>query len=569
MPQPSTAQAVFDEFWQTWLDLRPVDATFIGHHDGDDRFPDWSSAGHQQSAAAWAGLRGVIANARPGHSVGASSSSMNWAEVDLELADSILELHLAEHESRHFSRGNPSLATGEFAFGLISLVIRDFQPVEQRAESLLARLRAGPRFLAGALDGLRGAAVPQRWLDRAIREGEATLVFLDSGVSKWVREHALSSSLAESLMDASRFAAGGLSAFIETLRQNSVDDAPVARCGTDMLDLLIRRGHWIDRSPADLLHEAHERFAEAQARLNEMTGGDLQAALHRLAARHPAPIDYLPAFRRTWDACVALCREHDVVDWPNAPLRYVPIPEWTRMAAPSLYYLFYRSPAPYDQEMTFDYVVTPLEGLDDEAAERHLRVWNDSVIKLNHVVHHGAIGHHVQNAFARCAPSRIGRVAATDSASRLALYCGGTMAEGWACYATDLMEELGFLTADECIAEQQSRVRMLARAIVDIELHTGQRTFDEAVALYHSQVGMPLAAAEGETVKNSMFPGTGLMYWFGTQEVHAARRDAVQRWGSNFSLRRFHDEFLSMGSLPVTLVRQLMADGATRTLPSP
>jgi uncharacterized protein (DUF885 family) len=207
----------------------------------------------------------------------------------------------------------------------------------------------------------------------------------------------------------------------------------------------------------------------------------------------------------------------------------------------------------------FDYVVTPLDGVDDEAATRHLRVWNDSVIKLNHVVHHGSIGHHAQNAFARAAPSRIGQVAATDCASRLAMYCGGTMAEGWACYATDLMEELGFLTADECIAEQQSRVRMLARAVVDIELHTGVRSFDEAAAFYHTQVGMPQAAAEGEAVKNSMFPGTGLMYWFGTQEVHAARQDATLRWGNTFTLRRFHDAFLGMGALPAAMVRRLLA----------
>ena len=47
------------------------------------------------------------------------------------------------------------------------------------------------------------------------------------------------------------------------------------------------------------------------------------------------------------------------------------------------------------------------------------------------------------------------------------------MAEGWACYATDLMEELGFLTPLERSPQQHTRVRMLARAIVDIELHAG------------------------------------------------------------------------------------------------
>ena len=31
------------------------------------------------------------------------------------------------------------------------------------------------------------------------------------------------------------------------------------------------------------------------------------------------------------------------------------------------------------------------------------------------------------------------------------MFLGGTMAEGWACYATDLMAECGFLTPEELL----------------------------------------------------------------------------------------------------------------------
>ncbi len=130
-------------------------------------------------------------------------------------------------------------------------------------------------------------------------------------------------------------------------------------------------------------------------------------------------------------------------------------------------------------------------GFPGEALERHLRAWNDSVIKLNHVVHHGALGHHVQNWTAARIALVIGRIAAVDCASRIGMFLGGTMAEGWACYATDLMDECGFLTAEERVSEQQSRVRMLARALVDLEFHTGARSFEDSVALYRDEVGMP------------------------------------------------------------------------------
>ena len=227
-----------------------------------------------------------------------------------------------------------------------------------------------------------------------------------------------------------------------------------------------------------------------------------------------------------------------------------------------MYYLHYGCPAPFDPYTTYDYVV-PAVPSDPEAADKHLRVWNHSTIKLNHVVHHGAIGHHVQNWYAyNQQRSRIGKVAAVDCANRIGMFCGGTMAEGWACYATDLMEELGFLTPLERVAQQHTRVRMLARAIVDIELHQGSMSFSEAIAFYTTNVGMSEEAARAEAVKNSMYPCTAIMYWLGTQSIHDLRDEMKRREGPRFSLRRFHGDLLGYGSIPVPLVARMMTEGS-------
>src|SRR5204862_4210555 len=190
------------------------------------------------------------------------------------------------------------------------------------------------------------------------------------------------------------------------------------------------------------------------------------------------------------------------------------IPLHTRAAAPYLYYLFYRSPAPFDGLPVHEHVVPPVEPdmtPDDQLAR--LRATNTSVITLNHVVHHASIGHHVQNHYAYRGDSDVGRVAAVDGASRIGMIQGGTMAEGWACYATDLMDEIGFLTPEESLAQQHTRARLLARAVVDIRLHDGTLTFEDAVAIYRDRIGMSHEAARGEVCKNSMFPGTAIMYW--------------------------------------------------------
>ena len=106
------------------------------------------------------------------------------------------------------------------------------------------------------------------------------------------------------------------------------------------------------------------------------------------------------------------------------------------------------------------------------------------------------------------------------------MFLGGTMAEGWACYATDLMDEVGFLTPEESLAQQHTRARLLARAVVDIELH-------QRIARLRGRGRRSIAiasdvpeAAGAEACKNSMFPGTALMYWLGTDGLHQLRTRA-------------------------------------------
>jgi uncharacterized protein (DUF885 family) len=189
-----------------------------------------------------------------------------------------------------------------------------------------------------------------------------------------------------------------------------------------------------------------------------------------------------------------------------------------------------------------------------EKQEIMLRIVNDSVIKSNHVIHHGSIGHHIQNWNAYRSASRIGQIAATDCASRLAMFCAGTMAEGWAVYVGNLMAEAGFLTPLEEYAGVQSRLRMCARAVVDIKLHRGEFTLEQAAGYYQSQGGMNSDFAFHEAVKNSMFPGAAMMYLFGSDRIKNFREEMAFLMGAEFNLREFHDKFLSYGSVPVDLV---------------
>ncbi|HZS93205.1 MAG TPA: DUF885 domain-containing protein [Chloroflexota bacterium] len=546
-----------DAFFETYYRQNPVNATFIGVHEHDHRLPDVSEAGTDAARSEIARLRRELA-ALPEEPLSLAQS------IDRELAAGFLAIRAWELESPHFRYANPSVYTGEAIFGVMALFLRRFGTVPERVEAAIERMEAIPAFLGQGRGATRGA--PEPWIERARRECAGALAFLERGIALLADEYR------DYRPELQRVARKAATAFAEVDRYLAAElprmPDDIVACGPETFDLILRRAHFVEWDAETIAAYAAEEMDRSEAELvagtREFGSGTWRETLDGLRRHHArTSAAYYARYDELWSASRALAQQMQLITWPDYPIRYVPQPLWAREAAPNLYFLFYRSPAPFDPLTgPVEYLVTPIEP-DLPAAERDalLEATNDSVIKLNHVVHHGGIGHHIQNWHAFRAESRIGRIAAVDCASRIAMLCGGTMAEGWACYATGLMGEAGFLTPLERYSEHHARLRMAARAFVDCEMHTGRLSLDEATALYRNRIGMPPAAARAEAVKNSMFPGGAVMYLLGTDAIKDLRRRVAEREGTDFDLKRFHDRFLSFGSIPVSLIARQMAEG--------
>jgi uncharacterized protein (DUF885 family) len=554
MPSQERTAAI-DGFFSWFYRTYPVNATFIGVHEYDALLPDLSEDGVAEALAGVETLRARFAALPPEPLIGSEA-------LDRHLVEGMLDVFRWELTSPHFHRTNPSLYTGEAVFGVISLFLRPFAPIETRAEAAIKRMMMIPALLAQARGNVRRA--PRAWIERAIRESAGADAFFERGIPRLLREEAIRTPR---LTEAAAVAASAFREFrahLEAeLRPRATEDYG---CGGEGVDLLLRRGHFLTMSANEVLdlaaHRADAAEAEVRVRAADAGAAGWRDALAILADRHPTVEGYYGRYADIWQAARHAADDHRLLTWPDYPLRYIPRPIWAREAAPYLYFLSYRAPAAFDRVPVVDYLVTPLEpDMPAEEQSRRLRAANDSVIKLNHVIHHGGLGHHVQNWHAYRAASRIGQIAAVDCASRIALYCGGTMAEGWACYATELMDEVGFLDPLERVAQAHSRLRIAARAVVDVKLHTGQWKLDEATAYYRDRAGMTTEAAHAETVKNSMFPGVALMYMMGLEQIQALRH-RLAAGGGPFDLREFHDTLLSYGSLPVALISDAMVRDA-------
>ena len=246
----------------------------------------------------------------------------------------------------------------------------------------------------------------------------------------------------------------------------------------------------------------------------------------RLAAAHPAPDEYYASFMRVWEACharSARARPRHLARLAH-PVRPVPRGDSCTPHRRSTT-CYYRSPAPFEWPAVHDYVVTPIEGLRGRSAHASpARVERQRDQAQPRRASRRARTPRAELAGLPVRHSRIGQIAAVDCATRIAMFLGGTMAEGWACYATDLMEECGLshrgragVGATDARADAGARVRRPGAA------HRRAHVRRCGARCMRSRSGCRRRRAHGEAVKNSMFPGTALMYWLGTSQIHTLR----------------------------------------------
>ena len=525
-------EGVADAFLSTFLANRPVHATFMGLERGDGDLPRANDAAMRDERQAFTALAAELAGRPEPEDAG--------ARLDLRIARAETAIALGELEHRPRQR-NPAWWTGEAMFGVISLLLPQSAPV--RVPVVRSRLEAIPDFLADGLAQLAGPT-PRAWVERARREANAFAQFLTAGM----RQHP---SYAAALEEPARRAAQALYRFAETIGTGEDTDPA---CGEAHLAFLMRTAHGIDLSPAQALAQAEAAFASLSDELVGMAGRidprvSWRNQLAALSEIQPPRAQLLDTYHAIDARALELGAEllSPAADYG---LDYRPmIPSFAEISRAS-YFLSYRCPPANGPGEGSVYWITEPSASDPAAMRAHSLV----TIKTTHVAHHGSIGHHTQNARARVAPSRLARLGGTDCASSIAFLSAGTMVEGWACYATDLLlEAADYYTPAEALLLKHGERRNAASVIADIKLHKGDWTLEETMRFYRDEAGFAPARVEREVVRNSMFPASRVMYWHGVEAIKALRR----RWLA--TERSFHDTLLGFGHVPVNWVGEEMA----------
>jgi len=127
--------------------------------------------------------------------------------------------------------------------------------------------------------------------------------------------------------------------------------------------------------------------------------------------------------------------------------------------------------------------------------------------------------------------------------------------EGWALYAEELGKEVGFYRDPVSdYGRLSSELFRAVRLVVDTGIHSKGWTRDQVVDFFRKTGAVDEPTIQSETDRYIAWPAQALSYKLGQLKIRELRERARKELGPKFDIRKFHDEMLDGGTLPLDLL---------------
>ncbi len=549
------------EFISDLANLSPVNATLIGDHSADgelDRVDD----------AARAETRMLLDDYRQALAAIDRDALSRANRVDAELLAHDVEYRLWRLDVLQEWAWNPLYYVSLSGSGIYGLLARDYAPLEARLGSATSRLEQIPRFLEQARGSLQPDRVPKIHAETAVDQNQGLLSIVDAMIVPQMDVLAAEEQarLNEAIEKAKDAIADHQTWLEEELLPRANGDF---RIGAEKYDTKLAFALNSSLSRKEITATAESEYAAVRNEMYEVaqrvylqkhpytTFPDdpdeaykqaiIRAALEEAYAQLPPRDGLVEVAKQYLQQAIDFVIERNIVTMPEEPVEIIIMPEFQRGV--TLAYL--DPPGPLDRDQPAFYAIAPLPtDWTDEQVESFLREYNLLSIQVL-TVHEGTPGHYLQLALSNRYPSTLRGVLSS-----------GPMIEGWAEYSERVMIDEGYLDNDPLmrLINLKWYLRAITNAIIDSAIHVDGMTREQAMNLMMEGGFQEEREAAGKWVRAQLTSAQLSTYFVGYQEHWALRRLMQDKWGDEFTLRRYHDQVLSYGSPPVRYVRALMLD---------
>src|SRR6185369_10096788 len=255
--------------------------------------------------------------------------------------------------------------------------------------------------------------------------------------------------------------------------------------------------------------------------------------------------DFLKAYESRQTEMIAFLNEHKLITLPSylGAFEIRQLPEAFKPTSPGG---FMNPPGVYDKDPTGFFFIP---AYNPESKNFYIRAAIEDPRPI--LGHEGIPGHFLQLSIANHLSDEIRRQ-----------HDDSVFIEGWALYGEEMLMRTG-LYPNNSPAQGQilrlSRYRA-ARIGVDVNLHTGRWTFEQAVKYFMDAGGLDREAAEGEAAGAATQATQKIWYITGKWQIMNLLGKYHDKMGANFRLGQFHDDLVKNGSLPISIIEWILLD---------
>ena len=204
---------------------------------------------------------------------------------------------------------------------------------------------------------------------------------------------------------------------------------------------------------------------------------------------------------------------------------------------------------PYQKQGATYYNIDDLTLYPPEKAESALREDNYDASQILSI-HEAIPGHCLQGIYNNKKSPDVLR----------SVFQNGAMVEGWAVYTEGMMIENGWgdHTPEIELALGTWRLRELANVIIDYDNQCLNKSKEDIVHFLITECFQTAAQVEEKYHRMTVSQVQLCSYYAGATAIQTLRDDYQKKMGDNYSLKDFHEKFLSFGSSPVKYIRERM-----------
>lgn len=439
---------------------------------------------------------------------------------------------------------------------LIFTLLQRKGPTENMAEVVIAQLEQLPRFLEEFRLRFDRSPIPKVWKETSLDMVESAPQFL--GFLEMVFKASVSDNIRKNLSNAFNTAKVAIEVHTTWIQDLPVDDDEFAwALGKENFEKLLnlRKLPWdrvkILKTGYKMLDSLTEQAHQLAKDIDPTKTFD--EVVDEINAHHPPTFEMvLEHARSEAERAKEFIKKHDLASIPTG--ESLVITETPAYLAPLIPIAMYGPSPYYNPNQPGIYYITRPAG---ENGLKKLGFHSYHSIP-NIMVHEAYPGHHLDLSWTNYTSSAISLICFFMST------LGSETVEGWAHYCEEMMLKQGF--HDEIGKKKVKLVILLGqiwravRIIVDIELHSKQRTIDEAIKLLVEKAKIDEQTAKAEVRRYTMAPGYQLSYLIGKLLIESLHQKVKETQGENFKLKEFHDTILKSGDLPYYLLKELFED---------